>query len=145
MLATIMNALAMRDVFEEFGINCRILSPISVRGVIDDYDRRKAMHHLSKNRLVIFAGGTGTTLVTTDAAASLRGIEINADILLKLPRLMVFIQKIHRKMQMRPYVSILIEKALKDELGIMDITAFSQCRDHNLPIKVFNIHQPGVL
>lgn len=146
MLATVMNALAMRDALESTGIATRILSAFPIGGVVDHYDRRKAIHHLNQNRIVIFAGGTGNPLFTTDSAASLRGIEINADILLKATQVdgIYSADPVHNpKAQL--YHHLTYQEALERELGVMDLTAFSQCRDHNLAIRVFNINHPGIL
>lgn len=146
MLATIMNALAMRDAFERIGIETRIMSAIPMNGFVDYYNRRKAIYHLEHHRLVIFAGGTGNPLVTTDSAASLRGVETRADILLKATQVDgVYSADPAKNPEAVLYRHITYQEALDQELGVMDLSAFCQCRDHNLPIRVFNIYKPGNL
>jgi uridylate kinase len=146
MLATIMNALAMRDTLERNQIPTRILSAIPMSGVVDHYDRRKAIHHLQRGRVVIFAGGTGNPLVTTDSAASLRCIEIEADLLLKATNVDgVYSADPAKHPDARLYHQLTYDEALQKELGIMDLTAFCQCRDHNVTLRVFNIRKPGAL
>ncbi len=146
MLATVMNALAMRDAIEKFKLPARIMSAIPMSGLVDHYDRRKAVHHLEQKRIVIFAGGTGNPLVTTDSAASLRGIEVQADILLKATNVDgIYTEDPAVNLHAERYTHLKFQEALDKELGIMDLTAFCQCRDHQLPIRVFNIHKPGAL
>lgn len=146
MLATVMNALAMRDALEREGVETRVMSAIPMSGLVDHYDRRKAIHHLSSKRVVIFAAGTGNPLVTTDSAASLRGIEINADAVLKgtsVDGIYSADPAIDKTATL--YDKISYEEALSKELGVMDLAAFCQCRDYNLPIRVFNINKPQAL
>lgn len=146
MLATVMNALALRDVFERLNVETRIMSAIPMSGLVDHYDRRKAIYQLEKNRVVIFAGGTGNPLVTTDSAASLRGIEINADVLLKATNVDgVYDSDPVKNKKAVLYHHLSYQEALDRELGVMDLTAFCQCRDHDLPIRVFNIKKPNIL
>jgi uridylate kinase len=146
MLATLMNALALRDAFERANIPTRILSAIPMSGIVDHYDRRKAIHHLQKGRVVIFAGGTGNPLVTTDSAASLRGIEIEADILLKATNVdgVYTADPVKDKTATR-YTHLTYKEVLEKELAVMDLAAFCQCRDHNLPVRVFDLHKEGAL
>jgi uridylate kinase len=146
MLATVMNALAMRDVFERNGLQSRVMSAIPMSGVVDHYDRRKAVHHLEKGRVVIFAAGTGNPLVTTDSAASLRAIEINADILLKATQVDGIYEEDPRvNPEAKRYNHVSYDEVLEKELGVMDLSAFCQCRDHQLKIRVFNLHKPDSL
>lgn len=146
MLATLMNAIALRDVFERAGIPARIMSAIPMSGVVDHYDRRKAIYHLSRGRIVIFAAGTGNPLVTTDSAASLRAIEIGADVLLKATNVDgVYTADPAKDPMATRYEQITFDKALEKELGVMDLSAFCQCRDHNMPIRVFNLGNDGAL
>lgn len=146
MLATLMNALAMRDVFERNGLKTRVLSAIPMSGVVDHYDRRKAMHHLSKKRVVIFAAGTGNPMVTTDSAASLRGIEVNADVVCKATNVDGIYSADPRKDKNAVlYKHLTYKEVLDKELGVMDLAAFCQSRDQNIPLRVFNINSPGVL
>jgi len=146
MLATVMNALAMRDALERAEFSTRIMSAIPMSGVVDYYDRRKAIHHLNKGRIVLFAAGTGNPLVTTDSAASLRAIEVEADILLKATNVDgVFDQDPLKNPKATRYRVLSYNEALKKELGVMDLTAFCQCRDHNMKIRVFNLKNPHAL
>lgn len=146
MLATVMNALAMRDAFEKFTLPTRIMSAIPMSGLVDHYDRRKAVHHLEQKRIVLFAGGTGNPLVTTDSAASLRGIEIKANVLLKATNVDgIYTDDPAKNPHAKRYQELSYQEALDKELGVMDLTAFCQCRDHQLPIRVFNIHKKGAL
>jgi uridylate kinase len=140
MLGTLMNALAARDVFEQHNLPSRVMSAIPMSGIVDHYDRRKAIHHMSKGRIVIFAAGTGNPLVTTDSAASLRGIEVGADVVLKATK----VDGVHSEdpninPNAKMYKKITFQEALSKELGVMDLVAFCQCRDHDIPIRVFNI------
>jgi len=146
MLATIMNAIALRDAFERHGLETRIMSAIPMSGVVDHYDRRKAMHHLKQKRVVIFSGGTGNPLVTTDSAASLRAIEVEADALLKATN----VDGVYSADPAKDPMATLFERltyqtALEKELGVMDLTAFCQCRDHDMKIRVFNMNSQGAL
>ncbi|WP_267256914.1 UMP kinase [Coxiella endosymbiont of Ornithodoros maritimus] len=146
MLATLMNALALRDAFERSNLPVRILSAIPMTGVADAFHRRKAIHHLQQGRVVIFAAGTGNPLVTTDSAASLRGIEINADVVLKATNVDgVYSDDPAKNPQAKLYKHLSYQEALKKELAVMDLAAFCQCRDYNMPLRVFNINRPGAL
>ena len=146
MLATLMNALALRDAFERTDIPCRIMSAIPMSGVMDHYDRRKAIHHLENKRVVIFAGGTGNPLVTTDSAASLRSIEMEADILFKATNVAGVYSEDPRKNPNAEYYSRLrFSDVLDKELVVMDLAAFYQCREHKMPLRVFNINKPKAL
>ncbi|ACJ20624.1 UMP kinase [Coxiella burnetii] len=146
MLATLMNALALRDAFERSNLPVRILSAIPMTGVVDAFHRRKAIHHLQQGRVVIFAAGTGNPLVTTDSAASLRGIEINADVVLKATNVDgVYSDDPAKNPQAKLYKHLSYQEALKKELAVMDLAAFCQCRDYNMPLRVFNINKPGAL
>jgi uridylate kinase len=146
MLATVMNALAMRDALERAGYEARIMSAIHMSGVVDYYDRRKAIYHLSKGRIVLFAAGTGNPLVTTDSAASLRAIEVHADILLKATNVDgVYTSDPHKNPGAKRYSTLSFHEALANELEVMDLTAFCQCRDHHMKIRVFGLKKPGAL
>jgi uridylate kinase len=146
MLATVMNAIAMRDALERADIPARVMSAIPMSGVVDHYDRRKAIHHLKQGRVVIFSAGTGNPLVTTDSAASLRAIETGANVLLKATNVDgVYSEDPAKNPLATRYDRLTFDVALEKQLGIMDLTSFCQCRDHNMPIRVFNIHQPGAL
>lgn len=146
MLATLMNALAIRDAFERVNMSARILSAIAMSGVVDQYDRRKAIHHLQQGRVIIFAAGTGNPLVTTDSAASLRGIEIGADAILKATNVDgIYSADPAKDPNATRYTHLTYKEALEKELAVMDLSAFCQCRDHNVTLRVFNIRKPGAL
>lgn len=146
MLGTLMNSLALRDVFEGRGMNTRVMSAVPLLSIVDHYDRRKALHHLQEGRVVIFAAGTGNPLVTTDSAASLRAIEIESDILLKATNVDgIYDRDPNIYDDARRYQHLSFAKALAKELKIMDLGAFCQCRDYNMPVNVFNIKRPGIL
>lgn len=146
MLATVMNSLAMRDALERAGFATRILSAIPMSGIVDYYDRRKAMDHLLKGRVVLFAAGTGNPLVTTDSAASLRAIEIEADIVLKATTVDgIYSSDPLKNPTAVRYKHLSYKEALEKELGIMDLAAFCQCRDHHMKIRVFSLQKPGAL
>ncbi|QTS83701.1 UMP kinase [Coxiella endosymbiont of Amblyomma nuttalli] len=146
MLATLMNALALHDAFEYSNLPVRILSAIPMTGVADTFHRRKAIHHLQQGRVVIFAAGTGNPLVTTDSAASLRGIEIGADVVLKATNVDgVYSEDPAKNPAAKLYKHLTYQEALEKELAIMDLAAFCQCRDHNMSLRIFNIHKAGTL
>jgi uridylate kinase len=146
MLATVMNALALRDAFEKAGFDTRILSAMHISGIVDLYDRKKAIRHLQNHKVVIFAAGTGNPLVTTDTAASLRAIEINADVLLKATNVDgVYSSDPKLNNTATRYKNLTYKQALHQELGVMDLGAFTQCRDHNMKIVVFDLNKPGAL
>jgi uridylate kinase len=146
MLATLMNALALRDALERCSLPVRILSAIPMSGVTDHFNRRKAIHHLQHGRIVVFAAGTGNPLVTTDSAASLRGIEINADVVLKATNVDgVYSADPAKNPHAKLYKHLTYQEALENEFAVMDLAAFCQCRDHNMPLRVFNINKPGAL
>ena len=146
MLATLINALAMRDAFERSGLPVRVLSAIPMSGMVDYFNRRKAIHHLQQGRVVIFAAGTGNPLVTTDSAASLRGIEIEADVVLKATQVDgIYSADPRRDPNAIRYEHLTYQEALEKELAVMDLAAFCQCRDYNMPLCVFNMQKPGAL
>ncbi len=146
MVATIMNALALRDAFEQLEMPVRILSAVAVGGMVDLFHRRKAIHHLEQGRVVIFAAGTGNPLFTTDSAASLRGIEINADVVLKATNVDgVYSDDPRHNPDATLYKHLTYTEALDKEFAVMDLAAFCQCRDYAMPLRVFNIGKPGVL
>lgn len=146
MLATLMNSIALRDAFERANMPTRIMSAIPMSGIVDHYDRRKAIHHLNQGRVVLFAAGTGNPLVTTDSAASLRAIEIDADILLKATKVDgVYSADPMLDAQAVRYQTLSFNEVLEKELGVMDLGAFCQCRDHNMPLRIFDMTKPGSL
>jgi len=146
MLATVMNALAMQDALESLGMHARVMSAIRINEVCEDYIRRRAVRHLEKGRVTIFAAGTGNPFFTTDTAAALRAIEINADVLLKATRVNgVFSDDPLRNPQAQRYARLTFDKVLADRLNVMDATAIVMCRDNRLPLRVFNLNNPGDL
>jgi uridylate kinase len=146
MLATVMNALAMQDALEKLGVHARVMSALEIHEVCEDYIRRRAMRHLEKSRVVLLAAGTGNPFFTTDTAASLRAIEIGADLLLKATKVDgVFSADPVTHPDAERYQSLSFEKVLRDNLAVMDATAVVMCRDNRLPMRVFNIHNKGDL
>ncbi len=146
MLATMMNALSLRDAFERQDLPVRILSAIPMSGIVDHFNCRKAIHHLNEGRIVIFAGGTGNPLVTTDSAASLRGIEVEADVILKATNVDgIYSADPITNPDATLYDTLTYQEALDKELAVMDLSAFCQCRDHGMAIRVFNMKKPGAL
>jgi uridylate kinase len=146
MLATVMNALAMQDALEGLGLFARVMSAIRINEVCEDYIRRRAVRHLEKGRVVIFAAGTGNPFFTTDTAASLRAIEINADILLKATKVNgIYSDDPMRNPNAARYPHLTFDKVLTDKLNVMDATAIVMCRDNHLPLKVFNLNNSGDL
>jgi len=146
MLATVINALAMQDVLERKGVDTRVLTAIRMEALAEPYIRRRAIRHLEKGRVVIFAGGTGNPYFSTDTAAVLRALEIEAQILLKgtnVDGVYSADPKKDPKAQFIPEVSF--QDAIVRGLGVMDANAFGLCKDNALPIQVFNINQPGAV
>ena len=146
MLATVMNGLAMRDALERSNIPALVMSAISMVGVTDHYDRRKAIRHLNSGDVVIFSAGTGNPFFTTDSAACLRGIEIEADVVLKATKVDgVFTDDPVKNPDAVLYQELSYDEVLEKELKVMDLAAFTLARDHDLPIRVFNMNKPGAL
>jgi uridylate kinase len=146
MLATVMNALAMQDALESIGLQSRVMSAIRINQVCEDYIRRRAIRHLEKGRVVIFAAGTGNPFFTTDTAASLRAIEISADVLLKATKVNgVYSDDPVRNPAAQRYAHLTFDKVLSDKLNVMDATAIVMCRDNRLPLRVFNLNNSGDL
>ncbi len=144
MLATVMNSLALQDALESVGIHTRVMSAIRINQVCEDFIRRRAVRHLEKGRVVIFAGGTGNPYFTTDTAASLRAIEIDAQLLLKATKVNgVYSADPVRNPGATRYQHLTFEKVLVDRLNVMDATAIVMCRDNNLPLRVFNLANAG--
>ncbi len=146
MLATVMNALAMQDALEGLGMPTRVMSAIRINEVCEDYIRRRAMRHLEKGRVVIFAAGTGNPFFTTDTAAALRAIEIGADVLLKATKVNgVYSDDPVRNPAAVRYTHLSFDRVLTDKLNVMDATAIVMCRDNHLPLRVFNLNNSGDL
>ncbi len=146
MLATIMNSLAMQDALERLGIHARVMSAIVINEICEDYIRRRAVRHLEKQRVVIFAAGTGNPFFTTDSAASLRAIEINADLLIKATKVngVYSADPVHDKDAQR-YETLGYDEVLERKLGVMDATAVVLCRENNMPLRVLDMTNPGAL
>ncbi|MCK4743599.1 MAG: UMP kinase [Sulfuriflexus sp.] len=146
MLATLMNSLAMQDALEQDGMQARVMSALSINEVCEDYIRRRAVRHLEKGRVVIFAAGTGNPFFTTDSAASLRAIEIGADIMLKATKVDgVYSADPVKDPEATLYTSLTYDDVLSKKLAVMDATAIVMCRDQNMPLRVFNMNKPGAL
>jgi len=146
MLATVMNSLALQDALESLGLHARVMSAIRINEVCEDYIRRRAVRHLEKGRIAVFAAGTGNPFFTTDTAAALRAIEINADVLLKATKVNgVYSDDPVRNPAAVRYARLTFDKVLADKLNVMDATAIVMCRDNRLPLRVFNLNNPGDL
>lgn len=146
MLATIINALAVQDVLERKGIDTRVLTAIRMEALAEPYIRRRAIRHLEKGRVVIFAGGTGNPYFSTDTAAVLRALEIEAQILLKGTNVDGIYSADPRKDPQAKFIpEVSFQDAIVQGLGVMDANAFGLCKDNALPIQVFNINQPGAV
>jgi uridylate kinase len=146
MLATVMNGLAMRDALERAGIPTRVMSAIPMSGVVEHYDRRTAIRHLKNGDVVIFSAGTGNPFFTTDSAACLRGIEINANLVLKATKVDgVYSADPVKDPKAVKYGSLTYDEVLDKKLGVMDLTAICLSRDHNMPLRVFNMNKAGAL
>jgi uridylate kinase len=146
MLATVINGLAIRDIFDYHQIESKLFSAIAINGVAPAFDRYEAINALKAGKVVLFVGGTGNPLVTTDSTASLRGVEIGADVLLKGSQVDGIYDKDPRMhSDAKRYTSLSFDEALEKELAVMDFGAFVQCREHALPIRVFDIGVPHIL
>jgi uridylate kinase len=146
MLATVINALAMQDALEHLGQPVRVMSALKINQVCEDYIRRRAVRHLEKGRVVIFAAGTGNPFFTTDSAASLRAIEIDADVLIKATKVDgVYSADPLKHPDARFYARLSYDEALDQRLNVMDATALVLCRDHNMPLRVMNVFHPGAV
>jgi uridylate kinase len=146
MLATVINGLALQDALERCGMFARVMSAIRINEVCEDYIRRRAIRHLEKGRVVIFSAGTGNPFFTTDSAASLRAIEIGADLLIKATKVDgVFSADPVQFPQAQRYARLQYDEVLKQKLAVMDATAVVLCRDHDLKLRVISLHKPGAL
>ena len=146
MLATIMNAISVQDALEKVGCETRTLSAISVSQIAEPYIRRRAIRHLEKGRVIIIAGGTGNPFFTTDSAAALRAVELNAEVVLKGTKVDGIYDKdpmIHEDAV--KFETVSFSRVLNDNLRVMDMTAITLCKENNLPIRVFNINHTGDL
>ena len=146
MLATVMNALAMRDALERANIQTVVMSSIPMSGVVEHYDRRLAIRHLQEGDVVIFSAGTGNPFFTTDSAACLRGIEIEANIVLKATKVDgVYSDDPVTNPSATRFDAITYSKVLDDQLGVMDLTAICLARDHDMPLRVFKLDKQDAL
>lgn len=146
MLATVMNALAIQDALESQDVFARVMSALQIHEVCEDYIRRRAVRHLEKGRVVILAAGTGNPFFTTDTAASLRAIEIGADVLLKATKVDgVYDADPACNPDAKRYETVSYDRVIADKLGIMDATAIVMCRDNNLPLRIFNLSRENAL
>ena len=146
MLATVMNALAMRDALERTNISSHVMSSIPMSGVVEHYDRRKAIRYLKDGDVVIFAAGTGNPFFTTDSAACLRGIEIDANVVLKATKVDgVYSADPMLEPDAELYESLTYDEVLNKQLGVMDMTATCLCREHKMPLRVFRMSKSGAL
>ena len=146
MLATIMNAIALQDSLEKIGCQTRTLSAINITQIAEPYIRRRAIRHMEKGRIVIIAGGTGNPFFTTDSAAALRATELGSEILLKGTKVDgVYNKDPEKYTDAKKYKKLTYKKVIQDDLRVMDMTAITLCKENNIPIKVFNIKNPGDL
>ena len=146
MLATVINALAMQDMLERKGVETRVLTAIRMEELAEPYIRRRALRHLEKGRVVIFAAGTGNPYFSTDTAAVLRAIEMDADLLVKATKVEgVYTADPHKDPDAQFIPRLSFQEVLTRELGVMDAAAFSLCKDNDLPIVVLNIQKHGAL
>jgi uridylate kinase len=146
MLATVMNALAIQDALEALNLQARVMSALSIHRVCEDYIRRKAIRHLEKGRVVIMAAGTGNPFFTTDTAASLRAIEIGADVLLKATKVDgVYDADPVTHEDATRFETVSFDQVLADRLNVMDATAVVMCRDNDLPLRVFDLTEKDAL
>ncbi len=146
MLATVMNALAMRDALERSNISCSVMSSIPMSGVVEHYDRRRAIRLLEDGEVVIFSAGTGNPFFTTDSAACLRGIEVEAELVLKATKVDgVYTADPVKDPSATRYDRLSYDTVLADKLGVMDLTAICLCQEHNMPVRVFQMDKQGAL
>ncbi|MCA1809051.1 MAG: UMP kinase [Kiritimatiellia bacterium] len=144
MMATVINALALQDALEKQGVDTRVQTAIEMKQIAEPFIRRRAVRHLEKGRVVIFAGGTGNPYFTTDSAAALRANEIGADVLLKATKVDgVYTDDPMKNSDARRYTAISFRRALADGLKVMDAAAFSLCMENDIPIVVFNFFKSG--
>ena len=146
MLATVINALAIQDAMESHDLYVRVMSALPIHNVCEDFIRRRAIRHLEKGRVVIFAAGTGNPFFTTDTAASLRGIEAGADVVIKGTKVDgVYSSDPVKDPSAKLYEKLSYDQVIQDGLAVMDTTAIVLCRDNNIPIRVFNMNKKGAL
>ncbi|HIY50831.1 MAG TPA: UMP kinase [Candidatus Olsenella avicola] len=145
MLATVINSLALQDCFERNGMDCRVMSAIEMRQIAEPYIRRRAIRHLEKGRITIYAAGTGNPYFTTDTAAALRACEVGAEVLMKATNVDgIYDADPRTNPDARRYDTVSYREVLNRDLKVMDATATALCHDNKMPIMVFDINQPGV-
>jgi len=146
MLATVMNALALADALRRAGLDPRVMTAIAMTAVAEPYIRGRAIRHMEKGRTIVLAAGTGNPFFTTDTAAALRAVEINADVLIKATKVDgIYDKDPKRYPDAKRYEKLTYSEALVERIGVMDSTAFSLCMDNNMPIIVLNLWQEGSL
>jgi uridylate kinase len=146
MLATVMNALAIQDALEALDVHARVTSALEINAVCEPYIRRRAIRHLEKGRVVVMAAGTGNPFFTTDTAASLRAIEIGADVLLKATKVDgVYDSDPAKDPEASRYETVSYDRVITDKLGVMDATAIVMCRDNHLPLRVFDLTRANAI
>lgn len=146
MLATMINSMALQSALETKGLQTRLQSAIEMKAIAEPFIKRKAVRHLEKGRIVIFGAGTGNPFFTTDSAASLRAIEIDADVILKGTRVDgIYTADPEKDPNAKKYSNITFDEAYQKELKVMDMTAFTLCKENNVPIIVFDMNKPGNL
>ena len=146
MLATVINGLALQSTLEEIGVQTRLQTALKMESIAEPYIKRRAVRHLEKKRVVIFSAGTGNPFFTTDSAAVLRAIEINADVILKATRVDgIYNLDPEKNKDAIKFEYLTFDDAIKKKLKVMDTTAFTLSKENNLPIIVFNINKPGNL
>jgi len=146
MLATVMNALAMQDALEKIGAHVRVMSAIKINQVCEDFIRRRAVRHLEKGRITVFAAGTGNPFFTTDSAAALRAIEIGADLLLKATKVDgVYSADPKKDRSAKRFEHLTYDQVIERKLAVMDTAAIALCRDHEIPLRIYDIAREGDL
>ena len=146
MLATVINSLALQDCLEQLGLHARVMSAIVIHEVCEDYIRRRAIRHLEKGRVVIFAAGTGNPFFTTDSAASLRAVEIDADLFIKATKVDgIYSADPMTDKDAKRYDTLSYDEVIERKLGVMDTTAIVLCRENNMPLRVLDMLKPGAL
>ena len=146
MLATVMNGLVLQDALQKLGIDTRVMSAGRMDGMCERYDHRQAIRHLQKNRIVIFVAGTGSPFFTTDSAASLRAIEIQAHLMIKATKVDgIYDADPVKNPAAKRFEKLTYNEALERQLGVMDLTAIILCRDNHMPLRVLDMDKPGAL
>jgi uridylate kinase len=146
MLATVINSLAMQDAIEQMGASARVMSAIKINEVCEDYIRRRAVRHLEKGRIAIFAAGTGNPFFTTDSAAALRATEIGAELLLKATKVDgIYDADPKKHKDAKRFEHLTYDEVIQRNLQVMDTAAFALCRDNHVPLRIYDMMQPGAL